>query len=406
MRHAAIAVKEEDSEGTSEPVRTPSFFTGELPQNAIVDISAFNRPDQTAFIEAVNKPPLGYEEDAGAKRVMPHKAPFAFEWYENNGWNAQARLDQRISLEKNKNPSIWDTQSGAAAKAVATEIEKLNMVKWTKKGAEDIYTRITERHQRKFSEIEMTIYRWMCFHIYLGGTPTSNPYKSDVFGYFHGATSAQCEFMYDKMKGPGMTGLYASCGFTKYVPELDAYMDEHLTRVTDMDPLTSDSYEWCANKRGAYSMRLVWVVAQLMNAYQQHHIDFRAVFALSDREWELWCQQWHMYKRDYAMGITHGIIPNNDARYEVVCLYLEALTRMEIQETPPGKKDTKAWVTFNPAKCTFCSQCYKNYDNVVNAASAAWNHVSGCAEANLQIKGDGPLFSGRKYGMLRRHVSH
>ena len=129
-----------------------------------------------------------------------------------------------------------------------------------------------------------------------------------------------------------------------------------------------------------------------MKAYQQHHIDFCAAFALTEKEWEVWCQQWHMYKRDYAMGITHGIIPKNDARYEVVCLYLEALTRIEIQEQPPGKRDAKAWVTFNPAKCTFCSQCYKSYDNVVNAASAAWNHVSGCAEANLQIKGDGPLF--------------
>ena len=66
---AAIAVKEEDLEATSEPVRTPSFFIGELPQNAIVDISAYNR-HQTAFIEAVNKPPLGYKNDAGAKRTF------------------------------------------------------------------------------------------------------------------------------------------------------------------------------------------------------------------------------------------------------------------------------------------------------------------------------------------------
>ena len=150
---AAIAVKEEESEGTSEPVRRPSFFTGELPQNAIVDIS-LNRPDQAAFIEVVNKPPLGYEEDPGTRRVMPQKAPLAFEWYENSGWNAQARLDQRISLEKNKNPRIWNTQPGAAAKTVATEIEKLNTVKWTKKGAEEVYTRIAERHQRKLSERE------------------------------------------------------------------------------------------------------------------------------------------------------------------------------------------------------------------------------------------------------------
>ena len=239
----------------------------------------------------------------------------------------------------------------------------------------------------------MTIYRWMVFHLYLGGTPTSNPHKEDVFGYFHTAPSAQCEFMYGKMKGPAMTGLYASCGFTKYVQELDAYMDEQLKRVTDMDPLPSDAYEWYVNRRNAISLRLVWVVAQLMKAYQQHHIDFKAVFALTDREWvEIWCQQWHMYKRDYALGITHGIIPASDARYEVVCLYLDALTKMEIQETPPGKKDAKAWVTFNPAKCSFCSQCYKSYANVANAAAAAWNHVASCSEMNLMIKGDGPTF--------------
>ena len=107
-----------------------------------------------------------------------------------------------------------------------------------------------------------------------------------------------------------------------------------------------------------------------------------------------------MYKRDYALGITHGIIPASDARYEVVCLYLDALTKMEIQETPPGKKDAKAWVTFNPAKCSFCSQCYKSYENVANAAAAAWNHVASCSEMNLMIKGDGPTFPEGNMAML------
>ena len=156
-----------------------------------------------------------------------------------------------------------------------------------------------------------------------------------------------------------MTGLYASCGFTKYVQELDAYMDEQLKRVHEMEPLPSEAYEWYVNRRNAISLRVVWVVAQLMNAYQQYHIDFKTVFALTDREWEIWCQQWHMYKRDYAMGITHGILPASDARYEVVCLYLDALTKMEIQETPPGKKDTKAWVTFNPANAAFVHSATK-----------------------------------------------
>ena len=389
---AAIAVKEEELEGTTEPVRKPEFFTGDIPPNAIVELPAFNRPDQSAFTEAVNVPPPGYEDEPGAKRVMPDKAPFAFEWPTNKGWNAQTRLGQRIRLEQNKDPKIWTTQPGVAAKSVDTELKKLSAVKWTKKGAEDIYTRIAEKTLGKLSEREGIIFRWMCFHIYLGGTSSSNPCSTDVFGYFQSATSTQCEFMYEQMKGPGITGLYASCGYTKYVKELDAHMDEHMSRVTDMDPLLMESYAWCANRRGAISTRLVWVVAQMMNAYQVHHIDFCSLLALSEREWEVWCQQWHMYKRDYAIGITHGINPKSDQRYELVCLYIETITRMEIQEQPPGKKDAQSWVTFNPAKCTFCTQTYRRYENVANAASAAWNHVVNCAETNLQIKGDGPIF--------------
>ena len=323
---------------------------------------------------------------------MPDKAPFAFEWPVNKGWNAQTRLGQRISLEQNKDPKIWTTQPGVAAKAVESELKKLTSVKWNKKGATEIYTRAAEKTLGRLSEREGIIFRWMCFHIYLGGTTTSNPCSTDVFGYFHGAGASQCEFMYEQMKGPGMTGLYASCGYTKYVKELDAHMDEYMPRVTDMDPLLMESYQWCANRRGAISLRLVWVVSQMMNAYQQHHIDFCALLALSEKEWEVWCQQWHMYKRDYAIGITHGINPKSDQRYELVCLYIETITRMEIQEQSPRKKDAQAWVSFNPAKCTFCTQPYKRYENVANAASAAWNHAVNCAETNLQIKGDGPTF--------------
>ena len=55
-----------------------------------------------------------------------------------------------------------------------------------------------------------------------------------------------------------MTGLYASCGFTECIPELDTWQDKHMSCVTDMDPLTSESYEWCANRRHAISLRLVW----------------------------------------------------------------------------------------------------------------------------------------------------
>ena len=308
--------------------------------------------------------------------------------------NFDLALTQReaTQIAARKDPKIWQTLPGQAAKGVESELANLATLTWNKKEATEIYTRAAEKTLGKLSEREKIIFRWMCFHIYLGGSSTSNPCRADVFQYFHNAMGAQCEFMYDQMKGPGMTGLYASCGYTTYVKDLDAHMDEHMPRVTDMDPLLSDSYKWCHTRRGAISTRLVWVVSQLMNAYQQHHIDFCAVFALSEKEWEVWCQQWHMYKRDYAIGITHGINPKVDQRYELVCLYLETITRMEIQESPPGKKDAQAWVTFNPAKCTFCSQQYRYYDNVTNAVSAAWNHAVSCAETNLRIKGDGPTF--------------
>ena len=96
----------EDQETVSEPINRLTFFTGEIPRNSIVDISAFNRPDQTAFVEAVNKPQSGYEDEVGTKRVMPSKCPFAFERPENSGWNAEERLRQRISQEQQESKDL------------------------------------------------------------------------------------------------------------------------------------------------------------------------------------------------------------------------------------------------------------------------------------------------------------
>ena len=76
----------------------------------------------------------------------------AFEWPENNGWNAEERVKQRISLEKNKNPKIWDTPPGMAARAVASEIKKLTAIKWNKKQGEDIFTQAVEKNQKRLSE--------------------------------------------------------------------------------------------------------------------------------------------------------------------------------------------------------------------------------------------------------------
>ena len=258
---------------------------------------------------------------------------------------------------------------------------------------------LVEKKKGIFSEKEMTLFRWMCFHIYLGGTPTSNPnnYLEEVFKYFHGAMGAQCEFMYDKMTGPGITGMYASCGYTKYSKEMDSWMMRkwNMSRTcyrwhqTFMSGSSKESLQlpraWC------------WWLLELMNAHQQHHLDVAAVLSLTDREWEweLRCQQWHIYKRDLGIGNCFSVVPAADVRYEKVCAYLEALTRLEVQESP-GKTDAKAWVTVNPTKCTFCSFYYKTYENMGNAASAVWSHVHGCAETNLSIRGEGPKFPDSK----------
>ena len=111
----------------------------------------------------------------------------------------------------------------------------------------------------------MTLFRWMCFHIYSGGIPTSSPNKEEVFKYFHGAMPSQCEFMYDKMSGSETTGLYASCGYTKYSKEMDTWIDEKMEYVTEMLPLASDDYEWFVKRKFAITTRLVLVVARMMN---------------------------------------------------------------------------------------------------------------------------------------------
>ena len=178
------------------------------------------------------------------------------------GWNAEERLRQRISLENQKDPNIWDTAPGLAALVVHKELKKLSDAGlWKKHNAEEVFTRIVEIKKKSFSDKELILFRWMSFHIYLGGTPTSNPDKDDLFGYFHGAMSSQCEFMYDHMKGPGLIGLYASCGYTKYSKEMDTWIDEKMDYVTDMILLASEDLEWAVKKKHSIIDWLRWLLS-------------------------------------------------------------------------------------------------------------------------------------------------
>ena len=85
-------VKEEEEDPAMDLVNVPAHFTGELPRNSVVELSCFNRPDPEPLIEALKKPPSGYEDEPGIKRIMGFKCPFAFEWLQNKGWNADERL--------------------------------------------------------------------------------------------------------------------------------------------------------------------------------------------------------------------------------------------------------------------------------------------------------------------------
>ena len=114
---STMEVKEEEAETPASTVNR---------RNSVVELSCFNRPDQEPFIEAMKKPKPGYEHELGATRVMAFKCLMAFEWPQNQAWNAEERLRQRINLENQKDPDIWGTALGKAALALSRELKKMS----------------------------------------------------------------------------------------------------------------------------------------------------------------------------------------------------------------------------------------------------------------------------------------
>ena len=74
---SAVEVKEEEHEAVMPSVKAPTYFTGELPRNSVVEMSCFNRFNQEPLIGALKRPLPGYEDELGSKRVMAFKCPFA-----------------------------------------------------------------------------------------------------------------------------------------------------------------------------------------------------------------------------------------------------------------------------------------------------------------------------------------
>ena len=138
---------------------------------------------------------------------------------------------------------------------------------------------------------------------------------------------------------------------------------------------------------------VVHFVAMMMHDYQRYHVDLPTVFGLSQDNWRIWCMQWHMYKRDYEISRTHTLIPAAGIRYEVICLYLETLLRLEVSESETGDGDSRqrtGYIQPNPQNCPFCGFKYKYYATMANAAHAVWTHCESCAKDTLKVKDEGP----------------
>ena len=95
----------------------------------------------------------------------------------------------------------------------------------------------------------------------------------------------------------------------------------------------------------------------------------------------------------YEISRAYQLIPNAGCRYEVVCVYLETLLRLEVTETESDEDgERKKWVQIypNPYTCPYCDFKDKTYTSVANAATGIWQHCSTCAKDHLKVSDAGP----------------
>ena len=372
-----------------EMVLSPEHFTGDMPLNALVGMECSNRPDQMPFINAINEAKQSHDDD---QIVMTCKCPAAFEWKMNQGWDAEERLQQRIHLEESKDPHLWDGPLGQKTQALKSDLEDA----WNnKKKRKQAFWSCIENNEPTLSDREKLLFRWMCIHVTLHGTPTSNPKRGNVFEYIHSALNCSSDFILDSMEEQtGLTGLYSACEYHVSDPTLDTWIDKKMDYVWEQFPISRSEYTRSDYDYNKFMKSIVHSVAVMMHEYQMYHIDMTTALGLTPEDWRVWCMQWHMYKRDYEIARTHLLIPDAGNRYETVCVYLETLTRLEITETETREGNLRqraVQITPNPPYCPYCNTKYKNYGSVANAATAIWQHCQSCASETLKVKDAGPF---------------
>ena len=140
------------------------------------------------------------------------------------------------------------------------------------------------------------------------------------------------------------------------------------------------------------------VIASSLKIAKGHHLIWPShSFTPSQGFWVL--LSCHCHRQDLLWYLTeisrtHLLIPDAGCRYEVVCVYLATLMRLEISETETREGDTRqraVYISPNPQHCPYCNTRYKSYVSVANAATAIWQHCQSCALETLKVKDAGPL---------------
>ena len=288
-----------------------------------------------------------------------------------------------------KDPHLWDGPFAQRLDRFKTELER----DWSLKHRKRVFNECMEANKDELSEKENILFRWMCIHVTLGGTSTTNPKSGNVFDYIHHAINVTADFVLDHIQGTGLTGLYSAFEYSVNDPNMDTWIDENLGYIWEQFPIQRSLYVRAQGDLQKFMKAIVRCVAVMMNEYQLHHFDMPTVSALSPEQWRVWCMQWHVFKRDYEIARTHLLLPEAGNRYEVVCVYLETLLRLEVTEAESEEGGVRQkWVQVcpSPYKCPYCELKYKQYTSVTNAAKGIWQHCEACARDNLKVSDAGP----------------
>ena len=192
-------VKQEQPDEMDE-VQYPEYITGDLPANSLVGLNCANRPDHMPFVSAINGAKQTHDDD---QIIIPSKCPAAFEWTMNTGWNAEERLPQRIHLEESKDLQLWQ---GPLAQRLG-DLKIALKDNWSTKQRAKAFNDCMDVNSHELSDKELKLFRWMCIHVTLDGTSTTNPKPNNVFDYFHYPLNDNSDFVLDSIQGTGLIGM-------------------------------------------------------------------------------------------------------------------------------------------------------------------------------------------------------